>query len=173
MSTATTAGRHNAPASTRSSPSTVRTNRLPAGVAEALQAASGAAKRALGDAALAELVMIRASGINRCAFCLDMHLALARRGGESEQRLDLLASWAETENLYTARERAALALAESVTVLTEGYVPDAVYEEAAEHFDEAELAHLIAAIAAINAWNRFGVTTRMTPGHYHPAATQH
>ncbi|RII21092.1 Carboxymuconolactone decarboxylase family protein [Streptomyces sp. YIM 130001] len=142
----------------------VRTNRLPAGVAEALRAAGGAAKRALGDPALAELVMIRASQINRCAFCLDMHLALARSGGESGQRLDLLASWAEAEGLYTARERAALALAESVTVLTEGYVPDAVYEEAAEHFDEAELAGLIAVITVINTWNRLMVARRIPPG---------
>ncbi|WP_407703568.1 carboxymuconolactone decarboxylase family protein [Streptomyces triticagri] len=141
-----------------------RTNRLPAGFAAALQAAGAAAKRGLGDAILAELVQVRASQINRCAFCLDMHLALARKAGESEQRLDLLNSWAETEGYYTPRERAALALTESVTLLTESYVPDEVYEEAARHFDEPELAHLIALITVINTWNRLMVARRIAPG---------
>uniref|UniRef100_UPI0004C01396 carboxymuconolactone decarboxylase family protein n=1 Tax=Streptomyces sp. NRRL S-1022 TaxID=1463880 RepID=UPI0004C01396 len=101
---------------------------------------------------------IRASQLNHCAFCLDMHLAVARKHGVSERQLDLLAAWEETEDVYDERERAALALTEAVTVLTDGFVPDDVYERAAKHFEEAELAQLIAAIAVINAWNRFGVT---------------
>ncbi|MDQ8704236.1 carboxymuconolactone decarboxylase family protein [Streptomyces sp. LHD-70] len=129
-----------------------------------MQALSAAAKRGLGDAALAELVMIRASQLNRCAFCLDMHLALARKAGESEERLDLLATWEETTGTYTARERAALALTEAVTVLTEGFVPDEVYARAAELFEEAELAHLIGVITAINSWNRLMVARRIQPG---------
>ncbi|RII21093.1 Carboxymuconolactone decarboxylase family protein [Streptomyces sp. YIM 130001] len=125
------------------------------------------------DPVLFHLVKIRASQINHCAFCIDMHSKDALAEGESVERIVLLGAWDESRHFYTAREAAALELTEAVTVLTDGFVPDAVYEEAAEHFDEAELAHLIAAIAAINAWNRFGVTTRMTPGHYHPAASQH
>ena len=76
--------------------------------------------------------------------------------------------WEESRHFYTEKELAALALTEAVTVLTEGFVPDEVYDTAAKHFEEAELAHLIAAITVINAWNRFGVTARMVPGHYHP-----
>ncbi|MFI6471316.1 carboxymuconolactone decarboxylase family protein [Streptomyces sp. NPDC050516] len=123
-----------------------------------------AAKRGLGDPVLAELVMIRASQLNHCAFCLDMHLAAARKGGEAEERLDLLAAWEEAGDLFTEQERAALALTEAVTVLTDGFVPDAVYERAAEHFTETQLAHLIAAITVINSWNRLMVTRRTAPG---------
>jgi AhpD family alkylhydroperoxidase len=114
---------------------------------------------------LRELVKIRASQINRCAFCLDMHLKEARKAGESEARLDLLAAWEEVEGLYSERERAALALTEAVTLLTEGFVPDEVYARAAAHFDEAELARLVSAIVAINAWNRFNVAYRTAPGN--------
>ncbi|MEU5089602.1 carboxymuconolactone decarboxylase family protein [Streptomyces sp. NPDC021356] len=133
-------------------------------VFQAMSALSAAAKKGLGDPVLAELVMIRASQINHCAFCLDMHLRAARKDGESEDRLQLLDAWEETEDLYTARERAALALTEAVTVLTDGFVPDAVYEKAAAHFQEAELAHLIALITVINGWNRLMVTRRVPPG---------
>ncbi|WP_349017275.1 carboxymuconolactone decarboxylase family protein [Streptomyces solicavernae] len=129
-----------------------------------MQTLSAAAKRGLGDAALAELVMIRASQLNRCAFCLDMHLTVARKAGESEDRLDLLAAWAETTGMYTDRERAALALTEAVTLLTEGFVPDEVYAQAATHFKDRELAHLIAVITAINSWNRLMVARRILPG---------
>jgi len=79
----------------------------------------------------------------------------------------------ESQHFYTAREVAALELTEAVTVLTDGFVPDEVYERAADHFNQTELAHLIAAITAINAWNRFGVTTRMVPGHYEPTKPGH
>ncbi|MEU0049838.1 carboxymuconolactone decarboxylase family protein [Streptomyces sp. NPDC006309] len=125
-----------------------------------------AARKGL-DPALYELVKIRASQINRCAFCLDMHTKDALAAGESVERIVQLSAWQESRHFYTEKELAAIELTEAVTVLTEG-VPDEVYDRAAEHFEEAELAQLIAAITVINAWNRFGVTTRMTPGHYRP-----
>ncbi|WP_399887807.1 carboxymuconolactone decarboxylase family protein [Streptomyces sp. BBFR51] len=126
-----------------------------------------AAKRGV-DPTLYELVKIRASQINHCAFCLDMHTKDALAAGESVERIVQLAAWEESRHFYTDKELAAIELTEAVTVLTDGFVPDEVYEKAARHFDEPELAQLIAAITAINAWNRFGVTCRMTPGHYTP-----
>jgi AhpD family alkylhydroperoxidase len=125
------------------------------------------------DPVIAELVKIRASQINRCAFCLDMHIADARKAGERDERLHLLSAWQEVPGLYTDKERAALALTEAVTLLTGApggsgasggaFVPDDVYERAAAHFDDAELSRLVATIAAINAWNRFNVTFRTPP----------
>ncbi|MGW5129789.1 carboxymuconolactone decarboxylase family protein [Streptomyces sp. XY006] len=147
---------------------TVRTRALDPAVARALSALSAAAKEGLGDPALAELVVIRASQLNRCAFCLDMHLALARRYGVSERQLDLLAAWEEAGDVFDERERAALALTEAVTVLTGGFVPDEVYERAARHFDEARLAHLVGLIVAINNWNRMMVARRIPPGGHTP-----
>lgn len=120
------------------------------------------------DHTLYELVKIRASQINHCAFCIDMHTKDALASGESVERIVQLSAWDESRHFYTAKELAALELTEAVTVLTDGFVPDEVYENAARHFDEAELSQVIAAIAAINAWNRFGVTCRMAPGHYEP-----
>ncbi|CAL9474806.1 hypothetical protein SUDANB105_02896 [Streptomyces sp. enrichment culture] len=121
------------------------------------------------DLKLYELVKIRASQINHCALCIDMHSKDALAAGESVERIIQLSAWDESRHFYTEKELAALELTEAVTVLTDGFVPDGVYEKAAEHFEEAELAQLIAAITVINAWNRFGVTCRMTPGHYEPA----
>ncbi|MFG2847734.1 carboxymuconolactone decarboxylase family protein [Kitasatospora sp. NPDC048296] len=114
------------------------------------------------DPVIAELVKVHASMINGCAFCIDMHATDARKNGEQDHRLVSLPAWRETP-WFTARERAALALTESVTLLTQGHVPDAVHQEAAAQFDETELAQLIALIATINAWNRIGVATRMSP----------
>ncbi|MEW2547430.1 carboxymuconolactone decarboxylase family protein [Streptomyces sp. NPDC047002] len=125
------------------------------------------------DPTLLELVKIRASQINHCAFCVDMHSKDALAHGESADRIIQLSAWEESRHFYTAQEVAAIELTEAVTVLTDGFVPDEVYERAAAHFDEKELAHLIAAITVINAWNRFGVSTRMVPGHYRPAAHRH
>jgi AhpD family alkylhydroperoxidase len=113
------------------------------------------------DPTLGELVKIRASQINHCAFCLDMHVADARKLGETEQRLALVAAWEEAGNLFTERERAALELTEAITELHHGHVPDQVYAKAAEVFDEKELAQVIAMAVTINAWNRFNVATRM------------
>jgi AhpD family alkylhydroperoxidase len=120
------------------------------------------------DTRLLELVKIRASQINHCARCLDMHTKDALAAGESVERIIQLSAWEESAHFYTERELAALELTEAVTVLTDGFVPDAVYERAAKHFEEAELARLIAAIAVINAWNRFGVACRGEVGHYQP-----
>ncbi|MEV8429245.1 carboxymuconolactone decarboxylase family protein [Streptomyces chartreusis] len=130
------------------------------------------------EPALRELVKIRASQINHCAFCLDMHSKDALAAGESVERIVQLSAWEESRHFYTERELAALELTDAVTVLTGGtsqafgtgggFVPDEVYERAARQFEEAELAQLIAAISVINAWNRFGVTCRRTPGHYQP-----
>ncbi|MFF4348098.1 carboxymuconolactone decarboxylase family protein [Streptomyces sp. NPDC001530] len=124
-----------------------------------------AARRGV-DPVLLELVKIRASQLNHCAFCLDMHTKDALAAGESVERIVQLSAWEESKHFYTRKELAAIELTEAVTVLTDGFVPDEVYEHAAEHFEEAELAQLIAAITVINAWNRFGVTCRLVPGHY-------
>ncbi|GGP90387.1 carboxymuconolactone decarboxylase family protein [Streptomyces roseolilacinus] len=120
------------------------------------------------DPVLVELVKIRASQLNHCAFCLDMHSKDALAAGESIGRIVQLSAWRESRHFYTEKELAALELAEAITLLTEGFVPDEVYELAARHFDETELAHLIASITVINAWNRFAVTSRSVPGHYAP-----
>ncbi|MGW1889493.1 carboxymuconolactone decarboxylase family protein [Streptomyces sp. NPDC002004] len=125
-----------------------------------------AAARQGVDPVLLELVKIRASQLNHCAFCLDMHTKDALAAGESVERIIQLGAWEESRHFYTEKELAAIRLTEAVTVLTDGFVPDEVYEEAAGHFDETELAQLISAITVINAWNRFAVTTRMVPGHY-------
>ncbi|MEU9079012.1 carboxymuconolactone decarboxylase family protein [Kitasatospora sp. NPDC004745] len=114
------------------------------------------------DPVLAELVKVHASMLNGCAFCIDMHSTDAVKNGERDHRLLSLPAWRETP-WFTARERAALALTESVTMLVPGHVPDEVYDEAAAQFDETELAQLIALIATINAWNRIGVATRLSP----------
>ncbi|WP_329116944.1 carboxymuconolactone decarboxylase family protein [Streptomyces sp. NBC_01353] len=120
------------------------------------------------DPTLYHLIKIRASQINRCAFCIDMHAKDALAEGESVERIVQLSAWEESRHFYTERELAALALTEAVTVLTDGFVPDEVYAKAAAHFDATELARVIAAITVINAWNRIGVSTRLTPGHYTP-----
>ncbi|MFF0791965.1 carboxymuconolactone decarboxylase family protein [Streptomyces spiralis] len=143
---------------------TARTTRLDDAVRGALRSAGAAAKRGLGEPALAELVQVRASQLNHCAFCLDMHLALARQHGVSGRQLDLLDAWEEAGDVFSERERAALALTEAVTVLTDGFVPDAVHDQAAQHFDEPRLAHLIALISVINAWNRLMVSRRIPAG---------
>ncbi|MEU9747101.1 carboxymuconolactone decarboxylase family protein [Streptomyces niveus] len=122
------------------------------------------------DPVLYELVKIRASQINHCAFCLDMHTKDALAAGESVERIVQLSAWEESRHFYSAKEIAAIELTEAVTVLTDGFVPDEVYERAAAHFEESELAYLIGAITVINAWNRFAVTTRMVPGHYTPGS---
>ncbi|MGP4010153.1 carboxymuconolactone decarboxylase family protein [Streptomyces sp. 4N124] len=127
-----------------------------------------AASRKGLDPGLLELVKVRASQLNRCALCLDMHSKDALAAGESVERIIQLGAWEESRHFYTEKELAALELTDAVTVLTDGFVPDEVYETAAKQFEEAELAQLIAAITVINAWNRFGVTCRMVPGHYTP-----
>ncbi|MBE7460653.1 MAG: carboxymuconolactone decarboxylase family protein [Rhodocyclaceae bacterium] len=118
------------------------------------------------EASLLELVKTRASQINGCAWCLDMHTKDARAQGETEQRLYLLTAWREAP-CYSARERAALAWTEAVTRIAETHdVPDAAYEEARRHFDEKALVDLTLAIIAINGWNRLNVAFRTTVGDY-------
>ena len=119
------------------------------------------------DPALTGLIDIRASQLNGCAFCLDMHWKDARARGESEERLYSVAIWPEAL-CFDDRERAALALCDAVTLVADGHVPDDVWEQAEEHFDREELAQVLFAIAAINAWNRLQIATRAEPGHYVP-----
>jgi AhpD family alkylhydroperoxidase len=119
------------------------------------------------DPTIAHLVEMRASQINGCAFCLDMHWKDARAAGEQEARLYLLDAWRESPD-YSERERAALALTEAMTRLEPGGIPDQVWDAAAAEFDEAELAALLCKITAINAWNRLQITTQAEPGHYQP-----
>jgi AhpD family alkylhydroperoxidase len=114
------------------------------------------------------LIKIRASQINHCAFFLDTHSKDALAAGESAERIIQLDAWPESRHFYTAKEIAAVELTEPITVLTDGFIPDDAFARAAEEFNETELAHLIAAITSINAWNRFGVSTRMAPGHHTP-----
>ena len=120
------------------------------------------------DHQLLELVNLRASQINGCAHCIDMHVKELRAAGESEQRIYLLDAWRESP-LYTARERAALAWTEALTLVAEGHVPDAVYDEARAQFGEAELVNLSLAIVAINGANRLNIAFRTVPGSYQPA----
>lgn len=127
--------------------------------------------RACGlEISLLELVRMRVSQINGCAYCLDMHSKDARAAGESEQRLYALSAWRETP-FYTERERAALAWAEALTCISETGVPDELYEGVRQHFSEKEVAMLTLAIVAINGWNRFAISFRSVPGSYQPAAT--
>jgi len=116
---------------------------------------------------LLELVKMRASQINGCAYCLDMHSKDARAAGETEQRLYLLDAWRET-SLYSERERAALEWTEALTLIGEGHVPDAVYASAREHFSEEELVNLALAVVTINGWNRFSIAFRAEAGKYRP-----
>ncbi|HEY0470748.1 MAG TPA: carboxymuconolactone decarboxylase family protein, partial [Kribbella sp.] len=121
------------------------------------------------DPRLADIVRIRASQLNGCAYCLDMHTLDARHGGDSEQRLNLIATWREARKFYSAQEQAALELTEAITLISIDHVPDDVYATAAAAFDDKELAQLIGLIITINAWNRVGVTGRLEPGHYNPS----
>jgi AhpD family alkylhydroperoxidase len=117
---------------------------------------------------LLELVKLRASQINGCAYCIDMHTKDAAAQGETQQRMHGLMAWRECP-YYTERERAALEWTEAVTLLTQGHVPDEVYERVSAQFDDKELADLTLAAATINTWNRLAVAARTTPGTYKPA----
>ncbi len=119
------------------------------------------------EPALQDLVKLRASQINGCAYCVDMHSLDARAGGETEQRLYALPVWQETP-FFSERERAALLWTEQLTLISLDHVPDAVYEQVRPHFTDEELANLTLVIATINAWNRFGISFRAVPGHYKP-----
>jgi len=113
------------------------------------------------DAGLQELVKVRASILNGCAFCVDMHTTAARAAGESERRLHALAAW-EDAPFFSPRERAALALTDAVTRIGENRVGQELYDAVTVHFEPEELAHLIIAISVINAWNRIAITSRLS-----------
>jgi len=119
------------------------------------------------EEALLHLIKMRASQINGCAFCLDMHSKDARAGGETEQRLYLLDAWREAP-FYSERERAALAWTEALTLIVQGHVPDEVYDQARQHFSEEELVNLSLAVVAINGWNRLTISFRSEAGGYRP-----
>lgn len=111
------------------------------------------------DHALVVLVKLRASQLNGCAFCLDMHAAEARAAGVEQRRLDILSAWREAPSFFTDREQAALELTESVTLIGEAGVPDAVWEEVARLFDKNEIVRLLMTVCAINVWNRMAIST--------------
>lgn len=135
------------------------------GAMPALLALSRATRATGLTDSLLELVNLRASQINGCGVCVHMHARDLRKGGNSDERIDTVAGWPDSP-FFTEAERAALALTESVTRLADRSepVPDAVYEEAARHFEEAQLAALVLAIASINVWNRLNITTRQVAG---------
>jgi AhpD family alkylhydroperoxidase len=119
------------------------------------------------EPALIELLKIRASQINGCSYCIDMHTKDARAEGETEQRIYALSAWEDTP-FFTDRERTALALTEAITLVGEGHVPDEVYEKGRNSFSEEELVNLTLAIITINGWNRLAITFRYVPGEYQP-----
>jgi AhpD family alkylhydroperoxidase len=120
------------------------------------------------EPALVHLLKMRASQINGCAYCIDMHSKDARSLGETEQRLYELDAWRETP-FYTDRERAALSWTEAVTLVSQSHVPDSVYEEVRKYFSEKEIVDLTFVVTTINAWNRLAIAVRAVPGHYRPA----
>jgi AhpD family alkylhydroperoxidase len=138
----------------------INLNKVSPEVYKAVLALNEAAAKDI-DPDLAELIKIRASQMNHCAFCLDMHTADARKRGISEQKLTLLPAWEEAAGIFTEQEQAALALTEEMTDLTRRHVSDEVYARAAAAFSERELGQVIAMALTINAWNRIGVTTRL------------
>jgi AhpD family alkylhydroperoxidase len=144
------------------------------GVIQAMLGLERQVRQAGFDHRLLDLVRMRASQINGCAYCLDMHSKDARASGETEQRLYGLDAWRETP-YYSARERAALEWTEALTLVSETRVPDEVYERMREQFSEDELVHLTLAIVAINGWNRLNIAARTVPGEYVPGslATSH
>jgi AhpD family alkylhydroperoxidase len=142
--------------------------KVASGIYEAMDALDQYLGRCGLDESLLNLVRLRASQINGCAYCLDMHWKDLRSVGETEQRLYSLDAWRESP-YYTERERAALLWTEAVTLITEGHVPDAVYEEVRLQFSERELADLTLSVATINTWNRLSIAARLVPGTYQPA----
>ena len=143
--------------------------RVAPGVYDAMDGLDQYLSRCGLEESLLHLVRLRASQINGCAYCVDMHWKDLRAIGESEQRLYGLDAWRESP-YYTDRERAALEWTEAVTVLSNGHVPDALYQQVRTHFSEKEAADLTLALAAINAWNRLSIAARLAAGAYQPVA---
>ncbi len=146
------------------------TNVSPEAVKAMLQLESFVRQSGL-DAKLLELVKIRASQLNGCAYCIDMHTKDARLIGETEQRIYALDAWRETP-FFTDKERAGLAWTEAITNIQQGHAPEAVYQELVRHFSETERVNLTLAITTINAWNRIAIAFRMTLGSYQPPAAR-
>lgn len=138
------------------------------GVYEAMFGLGNYLRKSGLEESLVNLVCLRASQINGCAYCLDMHWKDLRAAGENEQRLYGLDAWEESP-YYSERERAALAWTEAVTSLQQGHVPDEVYEQVRKSFTEKEVADLTLAVVAINGWNRLNIAARTVPGSYQPA----
>jgi AhpD family alkylhydroperoxidase len=145
-------------------------NTVPKETLEALYGLERAIRKGGLETKLLELVRMRASQINGCAYCLDMHSKDARAEGETEQRLYGLSAWRETP-YYSDRERAALEWTEAVTLVSRDQVPDEVYGRTRQHFSEAELATLTLAVVAINGWNRIAIAFRAVPGTYERSQT--
>ncbi len=120
------------------------------------------------EPSLLELIKLRASQINGCAYCIDMHTKDARANGETEQRLYAISAWRET-SFYTDRERAALAWTEAVTLISQHHVSDSLYDDTLKFFNEQELVALTMAVIAINGWNRLAISFQTEPGTYKPA----
>src|SRR5580765_1681245 len=138
------------------------------GVVQAMLGLERQVRQAGFDHTLLDLVRMRASQINGCAYCVDMHTKDARARGETEQRLYGLAAWRETP-FYTERERAALDWTEAITMISHDHAPDEVFEYVKEHFNDKELVDLTLALVAINGWNRLSIGFRAVPGTYQPA----
>jgi AhpD family alkylhydroperoxidase len=138
------------------------------GIYEAMDALDRYLAQSSLDQRLLHLARLRASQLNGCAYCIDMHWKDLRALGESEQRLASLDAWRECP-YYSERERAALDWAEAVTRVADGHVPDATFEAASRQLGERELCDLTLAVAAINAWNRLSIAARLVPGGYQPA----
>jgi AhpD family alkylhydroperoxidase len=143
------------------------TKYLSSGMARGMFTLSAEVARNL-DRRLFELVKIRASQINGCAYCIDMHTKDARAAGETEQRIYALSAWRETP-FFSDRERAALEWTEALTRVAETHVPDEVYERVSRHVDEADLVALTFGVVVINSWNRLAISMRAVPGSYQPA----
>ncbi len=137
------------------------------GVYDAMDAVDHYLSRCGLPTPLLHLVRLRASQMNGCAYCLDMHWKDLRASGEEEQRLYALDAWRESP-YYSHRERAALAWTEAVTLIADDHAPDPIYDEARRHFSAKELSDLTLAVAAINAWNRLSIAARLVPGSYQP-----
>lgn len=142
----------------------------PSGALQALSAIDRYVRQSGLEPALVELVKMRASQINGCAYCLDMHSKDARDAGETEQRLHALIAWRETP-FFTDRERAALEWTEAVTLVSQNHVPDDVFEYVRRHFTEGELINLTLAVIGINSWNRVAISFRAVPGTYQPQSS--
>jgi AhpD family alkylhydroperoxidase len=138
---------------------------------KAMAQMEGVVRRSRIDPKLLELIKIRASQLNGCAFCIDMHTKDARSKGENEQRIYALDAWRETP-FFNEKERAALAWTEALTNIQIGHAPDVVYQELSRHFSEEEIVNVTLAITTINAWNRIAIGFRLVPGNYQPAAAR-